>query len=706
MLDLASLIIKADSSQVRSATGDLDKLSRSGKQTEGVTQQLGKGFSSLGGIVKSLLPIFGALSVAWQFREGLRQQEELQRNLLRTEQLLKSTGSEAWTSAKNLELQAKELASATLQSTEGIMSAQQKMLSFRNVTGEVFDRAMEAALNLSSVMGGDLGGAVLQVSKALEDPVQGLNALTRSGTRFTEQQKELITSLAESGRLFEAQNLILDELSSQYGGVARKEAEGFAGAQDTLSQSLQEARIALMDWLSAGERLSEWYLKAASALDEFTAIISSGQISYYIEAIAWQFRELGKEIQHVFGFAIKIIKNFFQQFADDGDSVLGWIRDAFIDMPSNIKAFVQLATVEIAVLVDKAMAYGKAIASYLNPKNWIGGNNISEELSSQLSIIDSARISSIQSILEENKANKERTRIIIEEGNLVRAEWERQAEAFEAHTARRVEGVNIAAQKEAEEREKLLEKKKEFMARELAAIDDHLRTEEEKMQEVFERRTFMVEEAFQMGYVSEEYRNEKLEQLEQDHQNRMNEIAYRGMATHEAFAKAFRNADIRNALAYGTQLTAGVASQNRKMFEVNKALALANAAVSLPDAVLQSFRNGGGYPWGLIPAGLMLAAGLAQISAIQGASYGGGGGSAPSVGGGAPATPVTPIPPSAPLDLSPQEGRQVTLQFLGDIYGWDDYIQEKVIQGVRDAVSNHDEVIVERGSRNHAEFGT
>jgi hypothetical protein len=66
-----------------------------------------------------------------------------------------------------------------------------------------------------------------------------------------------------------------------------------------------------------------------------------------------------------------------------------------------------------------------------------------------------------------------------------------------------------------------------------------------------------------------------------------------------------------------------VATQNEEAFELQKALSLAKAAVSLPSSVLQSFENGGGYPWGLIPAGLMLVRGLSEISAITSSTYSG-----------------------------------------------------------------------------------
>lgn len=89
-----------------------------------------------------------------------------------------------------------------------------------------------------------------------------------------------------------------------------------------------------------------------------------------------------------------------------------------------------------------------------------------------------------------------------------------------------------------------------------------------------------------------------------------------------------------------------------KLFKINQAFAFAQAAVALPSAVMQSFENGGGYPWGLIPAGLMLAEGLSQLATIKNQSFdsnGGTGGGVASVGGGAAAGSYGPTP-GAPLD--------------------------------------------------------
>ena len=86
--------------------------------------------------------------------------------------------------------------------------------------------------------------------------------------------------------------------------------------------------------------------------------------------------------------------------------------------------------------------------------------------------------------------------------------------------------------------------------------------------------------------------------------------------------------------ALGNALMSLGEGQSRKVFETGKALALAQAAVALPSAVIESYKNGGGYPWGLVPAAAMLATGLKNIQQIKSAKFGGGTAGA-SIGGGA-----------------------------------------------------------------------
>jgi hypothetical protein len=58
-------------------------------------------------------------------------------------------------------------------------------------------------------------------------------------------------------------------------------------------------------------------------------------------------------------------------------------------------------------------------------------------------------------------------------------------------------------------------------------------------------------------------------------------------------------------------------SMLKDLFGKNKAAAYAAAIIDTAAAVISSFKNAGGWPWGLIPAAAMLAAGAVQISKIS-----------------------------------------------------------------------------------------
>jgi hypothetical protein len=137
---------------------------------------------------------------------------------------------------------------------ELIKEAQAVLLSFKAVgqsaddVGGTFDRATKAAFDMAAVLKTDARGSAVQLGKALENPIKGVTALAKAGTTFTDQQKAQIRTLVESNRLLEAQDLILTEVESQYGGAAEAAALGsqkiqlaFGQVQDALGMALAPA---------------------------------------------------------------------------------------------------------------------------------------------------------------------------------------------------------------------------------------------------------------------------------------------------------------------------------------------------------------------------------------------------------------------------------------------------------------------------------
>ena len=112
---------------------------------------------------------------------------------------------------------------------EEIINAQALMSTFLNIGGKVFIDAMEAAANLSRVFDQDLRQSVLQLGIALNDPVLGYTRLRRVGVNFSAVQVQQIKNFAALGDIVSAQRVILKELETEVGGVARAYGESLAG---------------------------------------------------------------------------------------------------------------------------------------------------------------------------------------------------------------------------------------------------------------------------------------------------------------------------------------------------------------------------------------------------------------------------------------------------------------------------------------------
>ncbi|UEQ03236.1 EF-hand domain-containing protein [Halomonas profundus] len=257
-------------------------LRSTGTEVSSVSNHLGSMQRIATAALTTLVGFVGIRGISNEWSEIRRESELLERNLFRQQQLIETTGRTAERSAQQMLEQSRALALGTLQSTEGVMQAQQTLMTFRNIRGEVFDQAIEGALDLASAMGTDLNSTILQVAKALEDPVTGMTALTRSGTVFTAAQRDMVRGMVETNRTADAQAFILSELAAQYGGVAKAEAAGLAGAQDTIGQAMQEARLAIGEYLRVGERLSDFYNNTATTIFQFNDALSSGDLDGHI----------------------------------------------------------------------------------------------------------------------------------------------------------------------------------------------------------------------------------------------------------------------------------------------------------------------------------------------------------------------------------------------------------------------------------------
>lgn len=172
---------------------------------------------------------------------------ESERGVAQLNAVLKSTGGIAGVTKEQALGLAGSLQKVTTITDEAILGGENMLLTFTNIGKDVFPQATQTLLDMATAMNNgvtpsaeELSAKAITLGKALNDPTQGLAALSRVGVKFTEEQKKQIETLQKSGNIMAAQKIILGELGREFGGSAQAAAQTFSGKIENLSNRLGE----------------------------------------------------------------------------------------------------------------------------------------------------------------------------------------------------------------------------------------------------------------------------------------------------------------------------------------------------------------------------------------------------------------------------------------------------------------------------------
>lgn len=255
--------------------------------------------SAFAGLLSGALLGVGFGTVFGKFIEETKNAQSEQAQLAA---VLKSTGNAAGFTAAELNKMASGMAGVV---SEGdINRAQTRLLSYTGVVGDEFPRALQAAIDMSVRLGMTVEQSAETVGKALDVPSKGLTALSKQGFRFTEDQKKLVESLEQTGRVAEAQDVILKALESSYGGAADAARNTLGGALEALQNQIND--------LMTGDDDSVNGLTAA--VNEFTDLLGSSETKATFGAFTTFLAEVATGLVTVI--------NEFKKAADAADSWL------------------------------------------------------------------------------------------------------------------------------------------------------------------------------------------------------------------------------------------------------------------------------------------------------------------------------------------------------------------------------------------------
>jgi phage-related protein len=209
--------------------------------------------------------------------------EEAEIASAKLENVLSSMGFE--NSVKRVDAYAESLQNLTAVDADVIKATQTKLATFANLTktvdtaGGAFDRATVAALDLAAAGFGSAESNAVQLGKALEDPIKGITALTKSGVTFTAEEKEKIKVLTESGQILEAQNMVLSAIEKQVGGTAAASASSFDKiklALDGVADAIGTGILPLIEMLTPKlQAFSAWAAENSKLLSTVVLVVGA-----------------------------------------------------------------------------------------------------------------------------------------------------------------------------------------------------------------------------------------------------------------------------------------------------------------------------------------------------------------------------------------------------------------------------------------------
>ena len=183
---------------------------------------------------KLLLVSFAVMLVKKSIGQLMDETQQYQEANLKLQNTIKTTGGTALLTSKDILIFADAIQDATYVSNSLVMAASSIMLTFTQISGETFKDAIKISLDLSKAFDQDLKQSVIQVGKALNDPILGVGALRRIGVSFSKTQKEMIENFIDMNDLAGAQGVILRELQVEIGGTAEAMADADIGAWNKL----------------------------------------------------------------------------------------------------------------------------------------------------------------------------------------------------------------------------------------------------------------------------------------------------------------------------------------------------------------------------------------------------------------------------------------------------------------------------------------
>ena len=366
MADLVSIGFKADSSGIKQAGNELDKLSKKGATTDKSVNTLDTSFRQLKSTATSLGIAFAALGVSMGAREIVQYSDQW-KNV--NSQLRQVTSTEADLIKVRRELLdlSKDTRSELTNTVDLYAQLTRSTKDLGVSSGEVL--SITKTLNNLFVAGGK---PISEVSGAIRQLSQGFAAGALRGDEFNsvaEGAPKIMDALGKALKMtrgelreFAATGGITAEIMvkalSNYSDEAQKMADQ---TEKTFGQSMTNASTNTIAFVGSLESVNGIISTIGNNIETVTGDLEN--YSNNVEIWASQFVGISNDIDATLSSTSNTFSRQLMALGAITHHTLLLLGGAIMQFPENIRAMVKILTVELASAVDIAMAAGEAFAS-------------------------------------------------------------------------------------------------------------------------------------------------------------------------------------------------------------------------------------------------------------------------------------------------------------------------------------------------------
>lgn len=299
------------------------------------------------------------------------------------------------------------------------------------------ERALTSYGNTSSALGRDLNQMIEAVADAATGEFERLKEFgikaSSEGDKVSFTFRGVTTTVGKNAKEIEEYLIKLGE--TNFGDAMANRMKTLDGALSNLGDEWNKVFLNISQ-AGIGAIIADSVRMGISALEELNAMITSGELEGYLRAIASQFSGWAEDVKASFDIVGQWWREFTEDLDADGKDVVNELINAFSRFPENVRAFIGLMVVQVAAGLDKVSAYARAfkngVAAIFNGQTFAG---VGADLERELKIIDEARNTSVESILEQRDATIKVSEEQRTQAKLERIAWEEQQKAEKAGTA-------------------------------------------------------------------------------------------------------------------------------------------------------------------------------------------------------------------------------------------------------------------------------